>query len=182
MFLARRGFQVDAVDVSATAIAWAEERSEGLGIRYRHGDAFTTEGSYDLVYDSGCFHHLPPHRRIGYLALLDRVLVPGGHFALTCCTAEEGTTTPDAELYRQAGLSGGVGYDPDDLRWVFQDLAEVELRRMTEEAPDSAFFGKSFLWTGLFRKQRVQPPNAGVRQAERPAVATCESRDNPLLQ
>ncbi|MFI6097778.1 class I SAM-dependent methyltransferase [Lentzea sp. NPDC051213] len=152
IFLARNGFDVDAVDVSATAIAWAAERADGLGIRFRHGDAFATTGTYDLIYDSGCFHHLPPHRRISYLALLDRALKPGGHFALTCFTAEEGTTTPDAGLYRQASLSGGVGYRPDDLRWIFQDLTEVELRRMTDEPGESPLFGRSFLWTALFRK------------------------------
>ena len=150
IFLARNGFQVEAVDLSATAVAWAEERAEGLDIRFRHGDAFATEGSYDLVYDSGCFHHLPPHRRVSYLALLDRALKPGGHFALTCFTADEGTAAPDAELYRQASLFGGVGYEPDDLRWTFQDLTEVELRRMTDQPADSATFGKSFLWTALF--------------------------------
>lgn len=99
----------------------------GLDVRFRHGDAFATTGTYDLIYDSGCFHHLPPHRRVSYLALLDRALAPGGHFALTCFTAEEGTSTPDADLHRE----GGVGYEPDELRWIFQDLTEVELRRMT---------------------------------------------------
>ncbi|MFD5826465.1 class I SAM-dependent methyltransferase [Lentzea sp. NPDC060358] len=152
LFLARNGFRVDAVDLSATAIAWAEERAGGLGVRFRHGDAFTTEGSYDLVCDSGCFHHLPPHRRISYLALLNRVLVPGGHFALTCFTDEEGTAAPDAELYRRGGLAGGVGYSPADLRWIFQDLTEVELRRMEEHPDSSPAFGKSFLWTALFRR------------------------------
>ncbi|MDX3662759.1 class I SAM-dependent methyltransferase [Streptomyces sp. ID05-26A] len=154
IFLARNGFQVDAVDISATAIRWAAERAEGLDIRFRHGDAFATEGSYDLIYDSGCFHHLPPHRRVSYLALLDRALVPGGHFALTCFTDEEGTAVPDAELYR-TGLAGGVGHTPEELRWIFQDLTEVELRRMSEEPPDSPRFGKSFLWTALFTR-RVQ--------------------------
>lgn len=154
LFLARNGFQVDAVDISATAIRWAAERAEGLDIRFRHGDAFATEGSYDLIYDSGCFHHLPPHRRVGYLSLLDRALVPGGHFGLTCFTDEEGTAVPDAELYR-TGLAGGAGYTPDELRWIFQDLTEVELRRMAEEPPDSPRFGKSFLWTALFTR-RVQ--------------------------
>ncbi|MFD4639511.1 class I SAM-dependent methyltransferase [Lentzea sp. NPDC058436] len=152
IFLARNGFAVDAVDISATAIRWAEERSEGLDVRWRHGDALAAEGPYDLIYDSGCFHHLPPHRRVGYLALLDRALVPGGHFALTCFTAEEGTAAADVDLYRQGGLSGGVGYTPDDLRWIFQDLTEVELRRMTEEPQDSPAFGKDFLWTALFRR------------------------------
>ncbi|MFD4676571.1 class I SAM-dependent methyltransferase [Lentzea sp. NPDC058450] len=152
IFLARRGFQVDAVDISGTAIAWARERSEGLDVDFRHGDAFAVEGSYDLIYDSGCFHHLPPHRRVAYLALLDRALVPGGHFALTCFTSDEGTASPDADLYRHGGLAGGVGYTPGELRWIFQDLTEVELRRMTEQPPDSPRFGKDFLWTALFRK------------------------------
>ncbi|MFS8099309.1 class I SAM-dependent methyltransferase [Lentzea alba] len=152
IFLARNGFRVDAVDLSATAITWARERAEGVDVRFRHGDAFATEGAYDLIYDSGCFHHLPPHRRISYLALLDRALKPGGHFALTCFTAEEGSAAPDTDLYRQGGLAGGVGYHPDELRWIFQDLTEVELRRMNEEPADSPAFGKSFLWTALFRK------------------------------
>lgn len=151
--LARNGFQVDAVDISGTAISWARERADGLDIQFRHGSAFEVDGSYDLVYDSGCLHHLPPHRRVSYLALLDRVLKPGGHFALTCLTAEEGTAAPDAELYRESGLGGGVGYRPEDLRWIFQDLTEVELRRMTEEPAESPRFGKSFLWTALFRKE-----------------------------
>lgn len=151
--LARNGFQVDAVDISGTAISWARERADGLDIQFRHGSAFEVDGSYDLVYDSGCLHHLPPHRRVSYLALLDRVLKPGGHFALTCFTAEEGTAAPDAELYRESGLGGGVGYRPEDLRWIFQDLTEVELRRMTEEPAESPRFGKSFLWTALFRKE-----------------------------
>jgi SAM-dependent methyltransferase len=161
IFLARKGFQVDAVDISATAIAWASERGEGLDVRFRQGDAFATEGSYDLIYDSGCFHHLPPHRRISYLALLGRALKPGGHFALTCFTAEEGTATPDADLYRQSGLSGGVGYHPDDLRWIFQDYTEVELRRMTDQPPDSPVFGRSFLWTALFRATNGRARPAG---------------------
>jgi glycine/sarcosine N-methyltransferase len=62
---------VDAVDLSPAAIAWAREcaAQAGLGaaeVRFHRGDAFelTREellGPYDLVYDSGCFHHLPPH-------------------------------------------------------------------------------------------------------------------------
>lgn len=161
VFLARNGFQVDAVDLSATAIAWAAERAEGLGIRFRHGDAFTTEGTYDLVYDSGCFHHLLPHRRVSHLALLDRVLKPSGHFALTCFTDEEGTAAPDTDLYRLGGLAGGVGYRPDDLRWIFQDLTEVELRRMTEQPADSPLFGKSFLWTAVVPQRSGQRCPAG---------------------
>jgi hypothetical protein len=30
---------------------------------------------------------------------------------------------------------------PEDLRWIFPDLAEVELRPMAEQPPDSPLFG-----------------------------------------
>ncbi|MDT0550693.1 hypothetical protein RND15_49925, partial [Streptomyces sp. DSM 41529] len=93
-------------------------------------------------------HHLPPHRRISYLALLDRCLAPGGHFALTCFAAGEGgmgSELPDAELYRRGDLGGGLAYTSEELRDIFSGLTEVELRRMRDEAPGSPVFGESFL-------------------------------------
>jgi SAM-dependent methyltransferase len=150
--LAAAGFTVDAVDLSPTAIEWARERT--TDVRFLCGDAFTLDlGEYDLVYDSGCFHHLPPHRRISYLSLLDRCLKPGGHLGLACFAAGEmGSETPDEDLYRQSGLDGGLAYRADDLRWIFSDLVEVEVRRMAEEPPDSPRYGVPFLWTALFRR------------------------------
>ena len=65
------------------------------------------DGPYDLIYDSGCFHHLAPHRRISYLDLLGRHLAPGGWFGLSCFAAGEdgmGTERPDAALYRAKTL------------------------------------------------------------------------------
>ncbi|MGW1591399.1 class I SAM-dependent methyltransferase [Streptomyces sp. NPDC002386] len=162
LHLASHGFEVDAVDLSPVAIAWAEDRARqaGVDVRFLCGDAFTfptTEltGPYDLVVDSGCFHHLPPHRRVSYLALLDRALAIGGHLALTSFAAGEqgmGSELADADLYRERDLQGGLAYTPESLRRIFSDLTEVELRRMREEPPESALFGVSFLWTALFRR------------------------------
>ncbi|MFJ2058563.1 class I SAM-dependent methyltransferase [Streptomyces sp. NPDC087908] len=160
--LAALGYRVDAVDLSPAAVRWGEERAReagATGIRFVCGDAFAPgtalDGPYDLVYDSGCFHHLPPHRRIGYLALLDRVLAPGGHFALTAFAAGEGgmgSELPDADFYRKGRLDGGLAYTDAALRAVFADLTEVEIRRMRDEPADSEAFGESFLWTALFRR------------------------------
>jgi SAM-dependent methyltransferase len=170
--LAAWGFEVDGVDLSPTAVAWAEERARdrvGVGggegeaprVRFHCGDVFALAGTelqlpgpYDLVYDSGCFHHLPPHRRISYLALLDQVLAPGGHFALTCFAAGGmGSELPDAELYRGSGLQGGLAYTADELRWIFGELEVVEVRRMRDEPDASPCFGEDFLWTALFRRR-----------------------------
>ncbi|GAB2624557.1 class I SAM-dependent methyltransferase [Streptomyces capparidis] len=161
LHLAARGFEVDAVDLSPAAVAWAEERAREAGaeVRLHRGDAFALAssgalgGPYDLVYDSGCFHHLPPHRRVSYLSLLDRVLAPGGAFALTCFAAGAmGSELSDADFYRQARLDGGLAYTPESLRRIFADLTEVELRRMRDEPPGSPRFGEPFLWTALFRR------------------------------
>jgi SAM-dependent methyltransferase len=152
LYLAGKGFTVDAVDLSSTAIAWAKERAGDADIRFLCGNAFTLdlEGSYDLVYDSGCFHHLPPHRRVTYLDFLDRCLVPGGHLALTCfADGGMGSEIADAELYRVGSLEGGLAFTSDELRWIFADLTEVELRRMKDGSP---YFGEPDLWTALFRK------------------------------
>lgn len=161
LHLASLGYQVDGVDLSATAVRWAEERARETGaegVHFLRGDAFadgTLEGPYDLVHDSGCFHHLPPHRRVGYLALLDRVLAPGGHFTLTAFAAGEGgmgSERPDADFYRLGGLEGGLAYTDTALRTVFGDLTPLEIRRMRDEPEDSDRFGEPFLWTALFRK------------------------------
>lgn len=168
-YLAARGFTVDAVDLSSAAIAWAEERAReaGAAVRFHRGDAFTLAGTvlrgpYDLVHDSGCFHHLPPHRRISYLSLLDRVLAPGGHLALTCFAAGAmGSELDDADFYRESRLHGGLAYTPESLRRIFSGLTEVELRRMRDEPADSARFGEDFLWAALFRAPRGARPPAG---------------------
>lgn len=164
LYLASLGFEVDAVDLSDEAIGWAAQRAREAGaeVRFHHGDAFALAGSvltgpYDLIYDSGCFHHLPPHRRISYRALLDRLLAPGGHLALTCFAAGAmGSELPDAAFYRERepGLHGGLAYTPESLRRIFGELTEVELRRMRDEPADSPRFGEDFLWTALFRRTR----------------------------
>lgn len=156
--LARHGFTVDAVDLSATAIEWAKERAAGTDVRFHHGNAFELDlGVYDLIYDSGCFHHLAPHRRVTYLEFLDRCLARRGHLGLTGFAAGtgldgSGSETGDAELYRRRSLEGGLAYTDEELRWIFADLAEVELRIMNDEPADSPAFGEPFLWTALFRR------------------------------
>ncbi|MEU6381370.1 class I SAM-dependent methyltransferase [Streptomyces sp. NPDC046909] len=166
LYLASRGFEVDGVDLSPKAVAWAEERArevgvgegEGEGPRFHCGDAFALAGTvltgpYDLIYDSGCFHHLPPHRRISYLHLLDQLLAPGGHFALACFAAGGmGSELSDVEFYRRERLEGGLAYSAESLRWIFSDLTEVELRRMRDEPEGAERFGEGFLWAGLFRR------------------------------
>jgi SAM-dependent methyltransferase len=160
LHLASLGFEVDAVDLSPAAIAWAQERAHEVGanVRFLCGDAFSligTElcGTYDLIYDSGCFHHLPPHRRLSYLALLEKHLAPDGLFGLACfADGAMGSELSDAEFYQQGRLDGGLAYTAESLRRIFSSLTEIEVRRMHDEPHESLCFGEPFLWTGLFRR------------------------------
>jgi SAM-dependent methyltransferase len=77
--------------------------------------AALAEASYDLVYDSGCFHHLPPHRRPDCVALVRRALKPGGRYGLACFRPEGGGGFTDQQVYELASLGGGLGYSEDRL-------------------------------------------------------------------
>ncbi|WBP92010.1 class I SAM-dependent methyltransferase [Kitasatospora cathayae] len=173
LHLQMHGFAMEGLDLSRQALERARSRQEqfeyhlgfDMGVRFHCGDAFgpvgaALTGPYDLVYDSGFFHHLPPHRRPGYLALLERLMAPGGHLGLVCSAPDgdgAGTRIPDAQLYRDGTLHGGLAYTADELRRIFVEgplgLQEVELRRMRDEsAPDARLFGRPGLWAALFRR------------------------------
>lgn len=160
--LAARGFTVDAVDLSARAIDWARERARGRGLavdfRCRSVfDAPLEEGAYDLVYDSGCFHHLPPHRRATYTALVDRALRPGGRYGLVCFRPEGGSGLTDQQVYERRSLGGGLGYSEDRLRelWGREPFAVLELRQMLDAGGGAAGFGADFLWAMLAAKAQA---------------------------
>jgi SAM-dependent methyltransferase len=158
--LASQGFSVEAIDYSPNAVAWATERIREAGetVSLKQASVFDLSlapGSYDLVYDSGCFHHMPPHRRPGYVELVVNALKPGGFFGLTCFKPEGGSGYTDEEVYERRSTGGGFGYTEAQLReiWGSGPLEVVELRQMQELPFGSPTFGKSFLWAMLARKR-----------------------------
>lgn len=89
LYLAEHGSQVDAVDLAKTSVDWANDRARErqLDVSFRQANLFDLsfeQGAYDFVYDSGCFHHVAPHRRNDYIRVVSDALRPGGCFALTC--------------------------------------------------------------------------------------------------
>lgn len=157
VWLAQQGAEVDALDLSESALAWGRERSDaaGVAVNFVSADIFSWPDGhepYDLVYDSGCFHHLPPHRRVSYRSLISAMVRPGGAFALACFAAGAmGSEASDVDLYRAGSLAGGLGYTDTELRRTFDWLREVDLRRMRSPRPEDGTFGEDFLWAALFR-------------------------------
>jgi SAM-dependent methyltransferase len=163
-FLAGQGCHVDAVDFSAEALGWAAERvrASEAAVNFQCCDIFDAvfeDGSYDLVYDSGCFHHLAPHRRQDYVELVRRALKPGGKFGLVCFRPEGGGEFTDRQVYERWSLGGGLGYSAQRLRalWGEQPGGEqrfsVEvLRQMIAKGDLGPAFGQDFLWALLATK------------------------------
>jgi SAM-dependent methyltransferase len=110
-------------------------------------------GSYDLIYDSGCFHHIPPHRRNSYVALVSRALKPGGFFGLACFRPEGGSGYSDQEVYERRSMGGGLGYTEERLREIWSGKLEVRvMRQMDKPSTKSGLFGEPFLWVLLAQK------------------------------
>ncbi|MFC7370353.1 class I SAM-dependent methyltransferase [Fictibacillus iocasae] len=161
LYLAAQGFEVDAVDLSGTSLEWARERAEkcNLSINFLHANIFNMElkdAAYDVIYDSGCFHHIAPHRRISYKELLDKGLKTGGHFGITCFAAGGkwgGAELSDWEVYRTGSLMGGLGFTEERLITLFSTLEPVEVRRMKDVKESEELFGASDLLAGLFKRR-----------------------------
>jgi SAM-dependent methyltransferase len=158
-YLAGLGCRVDAVDFSAQAIERAAGRAAraGVGVGLQCCsifDARFTEASYDLVYDTGCFHHIPPHRRKDYADLVDRALKPGGSYGLVCFRPEGGSGYTDRQVYERASLGGGLGYSEARLRalWDRPPFAVRVLRQMASTGGQGPYFGEDFLWALLATK------------------------------
>lgn len=160
LYLAEHGSQVDAVDLAKTSVDWANDRARErqLDVSFRQANLFDLsfeQGAYDFVYDSGCFHHIAPHRRNDYIRVVSDALRPGGCFALTCFVEGGqygGSDITDWEVYRQRSLNGGLGFTEEKLRSIFDTFEVLDIRLMQEAAPTDSVFGLSGLWTALFRK------------------------------
>jgi SAM-dependent methyltransferase len=147
VFLAQRGFEVTAVDLSPTAIERARTRAERSGalLRIVLDDVFEFAehcGSFDLVYDAGFYQYLRRTQLSRLLDLLWRMTSPGSlYFALAPCTGKEaeGELPPVSE---------------EEIRYELGRLFEfIDLRPLRLEGPDG---GEGNLgWSCLMRRPIV---------------------------
>ncbi|MED3084898.1 class I SAM-dependent methyltransferase [Bacillus toyonensis] len=166
IYFAENGCLVDAVDLSQESIQWATERSKeknvNVNVNFIHDNIFDLQiekGAYDIVYDSGCFHHIAPHRRMSYINLVKKALKPGGYFAITCFVQGGelgGADITDWDVYRLRSLKGGLGFTDEKLRTIFKDFSEIEIRRMKRIKQSNEVFGVPALWTALFRNNLTE--------------------------
>jgi cyclopropane fatty-acyl-phospholipid synthase-like methyltransferase len=115
--LAQRGFDVTAVDISEAAIRRAHETAaaQGLAITWQQDDILSTRltGPFDLIFDRGCFHVLPPDQRQEYVSTVAGLLKPGGYFFLKCFS------------HLQPGTQGPNRFTPEQIHAIFGSRLRV---------------------------------------------------------
>ncbi|UCG69629.1 MAG: class I SAM-dependent methyltransferase [Thermoplasmata archaeon] len=89
IYLAKKGCDVTAIDISEEAIGIACKRAEKAGakVEFIANDFIKVEledESFDFINDRGCFHHMEPYNRKDFAAKINRVLQMGGNYYLRC--------------------------------------------------------------------------------------------------
>ena len=152
IYLAKRGFEVTAVDMSPTAIERARTRCEQHDalLRIVLDDIFTfskNSGTFDLVFDGGFYHFIRQTDLGRFLDLLWRVTYPGSLY-LTLAGAA-GETAP----------GGPPQVSEEQMRWELGRLFEcVAVRpfRFASPVRSEGYLG----WSCLMRR-----PTAGSSTA-----------------
>ena len=121
IFLASHGFDVTAIDISPTALSQAEEkaRKAGVSVRWILADVVAPPnvGSFDFVYDRGCYHNVRDQNLTAYVDTVRRLSHPGTRFLLLSARRAE-----------QAS-KGSAGVTEEELRYDFLSLFDVEWLR-----------------------------------------------------
>ncbi len=166
IYLAKKGCSVVGVDLSKNALEWAKKRisEEDVNVELVCANIFDLDfqqESFDFIYDSGCFHHIAPHRRVSYIEIINRLLKQDGYFAL--CSFEEngtygGSALTDEEVYLKRSLEGGLGYTKSQLQEIFNFLEEIEIRKMLPMSTVDPHFGLEGFIVGLFQKNNIRKP------------------------
>lgn len=162
IFLAKQGFDVIGYDISNVAIQWARERANEskLNVEFECKSVFEIDDNdqFDLVYDSGCLHHLLPHRRIQYLNMIYRSLKPGGLFGITCFRPGFGDQggpvreMSDWEVYEEGTMNGGLAFSEEKIKYILEPYFDIIEFRAVEKPMSEDVFGVPFLWGSLWRK------------------------------
>jgi SAM-dependent methyltransferase len=125
--LARRGYEVTAIDISRVAIdmARAKAAAEGLTVHFEVRDARNLSlpsAPFDSVFDSGLLHSL--HRRDGgevddYLALLPGLAAPGATVFVLAVSVKDGHGWGVTEEFLRAAFG-----EPE---WVDTRVDEIDV-------------------------------------------------------
>jgi len=132
VWLALRGFDITGIDLSAAAIARAQQlaRSKGAACRFIVSDLLDPtdafDASFDFAYDWLVLHHVFPDDRPRYVANVLRLLRPGALYLSVCFSEDDRAITGEGK-YRQPQL-GTLLYlsSEQEIRDLFEPSFDIE--------------------------------------------------------
>ncbi len=95
IFMAKKGFDVAALDISDEAVEHAKEQASKVDVRINFLVAdflklpFKSE-EFDFAFDFGCFHHVEAISRATFIKGVHRVLKPKSAYLLVCFSYKNG--------------------------------------------------------------------------------------------
>jgi SAM-dependent methyltransferase len=107
---AKIGYRVEGIEISSTAVEWAEEKNkrQGLKAKFYQGNACDLDrfgnGRFDIAIDGNCFHCVIGEDRENFLSEVYRVLSPGGVFFVSTMTGDPKALQPGIEFDAQRRL------------------------------------------------------------------------------
>jgi SAM-dependent methyltransferase len=134
-YLAARGADVTAFDLSSRAVAWCTQRFPASRVRYETADLLAPPprwlGAFDLVFEAYTIQSLPPGsaQRAHALDVLRRFLVPAGELLVVARYADvmpAVTDGPPWPLVRREIDVAGEGLEPIG----FDDFLDDGTRRV----------------------------------------------------
>lgn len=113
VYLATKGFEVTALDISDRAVQYAEERAceAETDIDFLVADfvnlPFRRE-AFGFVFDFGCFHHVEVDYRVPFIAGVYRVLKSKGSYFMTCFSYMNGHAWNHSAESRSSSCSKAI--------------------------------------------------------------------------
>lgn len=107
---------------------------------------------FDLVIDSGIFHHLAPHRRLQYRDIVSSILAENGYFILLCFAAgEDGADeVDDYEFYRSKQT--GTAFTEERLKEFWGEKLDAADIRKGESILDNQMWESEYLYVCVLKK------------------------------
>ena len=158
IYLANNNVPIEAYDLSEIAIENAKKNALECNAEkavFRAGNIFALDfmnKTYDLVIDSGIFHHLAPHRRLQYRDIVSDILAENGYFILLCFAAgEEGADeVDDYEFYKSRQT--GVAFTAERLKAFWGERFDILELRKGENIVTPQMWESEYLYICVFKK------------------------------
>ncbi len=158
IYLAKNDVETEAYDLSEIAIENARRNageSRAEKVVFQAGNIFEldlTDKRFDLVIDSGIFHHLTPHRRLQYRDIVSDILTENGYFILLCFAAgEDGADeVDDYEFYKRRQT--GAAFTEERLKAFWGEKLDAADIRKGENIADNEMWESEYLYVCVFQK------------------------------